>query len=128
MALALMVAFVAAGLVAQGRGAGTAAGARGVKLITAADMKAPMQFLGAREFRGRPAPSIELDIASRYIALEAERIGLKPLMPNGSYFQDLPVDVTTMSTARSHLRVSGPTGELSAVVPPGVHHQHPDRR
>ena len=88
-----------------------------MKLITAADMKGPMRFLGAREFRGRPAPSIELDIASRYIALEAERIGLKPLMPNGSYFQDLPVEVTTMSSARSHLRVSGPGGELRLSFP-----------
>ena len=116
LALTLMVAVVAAGLAAQGARAG-AAGARGVKLITAADMKAPMRFLGAREFRGRPAPSVELDIASRYIALEAERIGLKPLMPNGSFFQDLPVEVTTMSSARSHLRVSGPAGDLRLSFP-----------
>ena len=117
LALALMVAFVAVGLAAQGGRAGTAAGARGVKLITAADMKEPMRFLGAREFRGRPAPSVELDIASRYIALEAERIGLKPLMPNGSYFQDLPVEVTTMSSARSQLRVFGPAGDLRLSFP-----------
>ncbi len=117
LALALMVAFVAVGLAGQGGRAGAAAGARGVKLITAADMKEPMRFLGAKEFRGRPAPSLELDIASRYIALEAERIGLKPLMPNGSYFQDLPVEVTTMSSARSHLRVFGPGGELRLSFP-----------
>ena len=117
LALALIVAFVAVGLAGQGGRAGTAAGARGVKLITAADMKEPMRFLGAKEFRGRPAPSVELDIASRYIALEAERIGLKPLMPNGSYFQDLPVEVTTMSSARSHLRVFGPGGELRLSFP-----------
>jgi hypothetical protein len=117
LALALMVAVVAVGLAGQSGRAGTASGARGVKLITAADMKEPMRFLGAKEFRGRPAPSVELDIASRYIALEAERIGLKPLMPTGSYLQDLPVEVTTMSSARSHLRVSGPGGELRLSFP-----------
>jgi hypothetical protein len=117
LALAVMVAFVAAGLAAQGSKTITAAGNRGVKVITSADMKPTMRFLGAKEFRGRPAPSVELDIASRYIALEAERIGLKPLMPNGSYFQDLPVEVTTMSSARSSLRVFGPTGELSLSFP-----------
>ena len=117
LALAVMVAFVAAGLSGQGGRAGVAAGSRGVKLITGADMKPAMRFLGAKEFRGRPAPSIEVDIASRYIALEAERIGLKPLMPNGSYFQDLPVEVTTMSSIRSYLRVLGPTGELRLSFP-----------
>jgi len=117
LALAVMVAFVAAGLSGQGGRAGAAAGSRGVKLITGADMKPAMRFLGAKEFRGRPAPSIEVDIASRYIALEAERIGLKPLMPNGSYFQDLPVEVTTMSSTRSYLRVLGPTGELRLSFP-----------
>jgi hypothetical protein len=68
-------------------------------------MKAQMRFLAAREFRGRPAPSVELDIAAKFIALEAERIGLKPLMSNGSFFQDVPVEVTSMSPAKSWLRL-----------------------
>jgi hypothetical protein len=38
-------------------------------------------------------------------------------MPNGSYFQDLPVEVTTMSSARSYLRVSGPGSELRLSFP-----------
>jgi len=117
LALSVAVVFVVAGLAGQGGKAGPAAGARGVKAITAADMKQPMRFLGAKEFRGRPAPSLELEIASRYIALEAERIGLKPLMPNGSYFQDLPVEITTMSSARSQLRVFGPAGDLRLSFP-----------
>ena len=117
LALAAIVAFVAAGLAAQGSRVGTAAGSRGVKIITSAEMKPTMRFLASSEFRGRSAPSVEDGIASRYLALEAERIGLKPLMPNGSYFQDLPVEVTAMSSARSRLRVLGPTGELSLSFP-----------
>jgi hypothetical protein len=38
-------------------------------------MKFHLRFLSAREFRGRNAPSLELDIASKYIALTAERMG-----------------------------------------------------
>jgi hypothetical protein len=82
-----------------------AAQSRGVKAISVPEMKAWMKFLAAPEFRGRPAPSAELDIAAKYIALEAEKIGLKPLMPNGSFFQDVPVEVITMSPAKSSLRL-----------------------
>jgi hypothetical protein len=84
---------------------------RGLKAISAEDMKPNLKFLGSKEFRGRNAPSAELNIASRYIALVAERIGLKPLAPNGSYYQDVPVEVTTISAAKSYLRILGETGE-----------------
>ena len=86
VALAVMVAFIAVGLAAQGGRSGTAAGARGVKAITAADMKEPMRFLGAKEFRGRPAPSMRarhrLEVhrprggADRPEAADAERVVL----------------------------------------------------
>ncbi len=93
-----------------GIGAALAAGfaaaqTRGLKAISVPEMKAQMRFLASKEFRGRPAPSAELDIASKFIALEAERIGLKPLMPNGSFFQDVPVELTTMSPAKSYMRL-----------------------
>jgi hypothetical protein len=68
--------------------------ARALASIQAGDMKFPQRFLSAEAFRGRSVPSVELDIASEYIALEAERIGLKPLLPGGSYLQEVPVDVT----------------------------------
>jgi len=90
---------------------------RGSKAISAENMKPHLRFLGAREFRGRSAPSSELDIASKYIALEAARIGLKPLMPDGSYFQNVPVEVTTVSPSRSYLRVTGPSSELRFFIP-----------
>jgi hypothetical protein len=90
---------------------------QGARAGSAADMKPYLAFLGSKEFRGRSAPSAELDIASKYIALEAARIGLKPLMPGGSYYQDVPVEVTTISSARSFLRVTGPAGELRLTFP-----------
>jgi len=90
---------------------------RGVKVISAADMKPHLQFLGSREFRGRSAPSPELNIASRYIALAAQRIGLKPLMAGGSYYQEVPVEVTTISPAKSYFRILGGGGEQRFYFP-----------
>ncbi len=78
---------------------------RGAAAIRAEDMKFHMQFLGSPDFRGRNMPSVELEIASRYIALAAQRVGLKPLMPNGSYFQDVPLEVTHVSEAASRITV-----------------------
>ncbi len=94
-----------------------AAQTRGLKAISAEDMKPHLKFLGSKEFRGRNAPSSELNIASRYIALAAERIGLKPLMPNGSFYQDVPVEVTTISMAKSYLRILGASGEQRFYFP-----------
>jgi hypothetical protein len=90
---------------------------KGVKVITAQDMKPYLQFLGATQLRGRSAPSVELNIASKYLAVEAARIGLQPMMPGGSYFQHVPVEVTTISTTRSYLRVVTSAGEARFSFP-----------
>jgi len=90
---------------------------RGLGAIKIEDMKFHMQFLAAREFQGRSAPSVELDIASRYIALVAQRIGLQPIMPDGSYYQNVPVEISTLSPAKSYLRLIGASGERKFYFP-----------
>ena len=45
---------------------------RGLEAIRAADMKVHLDFLAAPQFQGRPAPSAEVEIASLYLAREAE--------------------------------------------------------
>jgi Zn-dependent M28 family amino/carboxypeptidase len=99
--LAVFVFALAAGLAAP-----VSAQQKGAAAIRADDMKFHVQFLGSADFRGRNMPSPELEIASRYIALTAARLGLKPLMPDGSFFQEMPLDVTTVSASASHLAVS----------------------
>ncbi len=96
-----------------------AAQTRGLKAISVEDMKPYLKFLGSKEFRGRNAPSAELNIASRYIALIAERIGLKPLMPNGSYYQDVPVEVTTTEPP-SRMNVGRPSAVWHFTQPKGT--------
>ncbi len=94
-----------------------AAQSRGIGAIKIEDMKFHMQFLAAREFQGRSAPSVEDDIAAKYIALVAQKIGLLPLMPGGSYFQEVPVEVLTLSPAKSYLRLIGASGEQKFYFP-----------
>ena len=98
----LVIAFL---LCAASCSPGDTAYSRGSNTIRAEDMKFHLRFLGAPEFRGRNTPSAELDIASKYIALTAERIGLKPLMPGGSYYQEVPVEVTTVAPQASRMRL-----------------------
>lgn len=96
-------------------GGGTSS--KGLKVIRAEDMKFHLKFLGAPEFRGRNTPSAELDIASMYIALTAERIGLKPLMSSGSYYQEVPVEVTTVAPQASRVRLITGSGERVFAFP-----------
>jgi hypothetical protein len=85
--------------------------------IRAGDMGFHMKFLGSPEFLGRNAPSAELDIASKYIALTAEQIGLKPLMPGRSYYQEVPVEVTTVSPCASRVRLDAAGRERIFAIP-----------
>ncbi len=86
-------------------GSELASQSKGLKAISTADMKYHLAFLAAKEFRGRSAPSVELDLAAHYLAHEARRLGLKPLMPDGSFYQHVPVEVTYLSPFKSSLRV-----------------------
>lgn len=99
---------LAAGLALTLIGCSGDASSRGMASIRAQDMKFPMEFLSSPEFLGRSTPSPELDLATRYIALEAQRIGLKPLMPDGTFLQEVPLEVTTIVPCASALRLVEP--------------------
>ncbi|MDR2886677.1 MAG: M28 family peptidase [Bacteroidales bacterium] len=78
---------------------------KGIRTITEDELRLHLEFLGAREFRGRETPSHELDIASLYIANWAKHNGLKPVMENGSYYQNVPLNVTSVSKSGTKLTV-----------------------
>jgi Zn-dependent M28 family amino/carboxypeptidase len=101
--LTLFLLIVSAGLTIGSAGCAKDPASRALESIRAGDMKFPQRFLSAEAFRGRSVPSVELDIASEYIALTAERIGLKPLLPGGSYLQEVPVEVTAVVPEASRL-------------------------
>jgi len=85
---------------------------QGLNSITAEELKLHLSILAADEFRGRDTPSSELKITSRYIALMAQNYGFKPLMPDGSYYQEIPLEVTTISEAKTKISISTDLGEL----------------
>jgi hypothetical protein len=70
------------------------------------DMELPTRFLSSTMFRGRNVPSVELEIAAEYLALKAEDIGLEPVMANGSFFQEVPLEVSSVDASSSALTVS----------------------
>jgi hypothetical protein len=79
---------------------------KGLAAIQAKDMVFPLRFLSAQELQGRNTPSCGLNIAARYLALNAERAGLRPLLPGGSFLQELAVEVSSVSANRSWLRLA----------------------
>ncbi len=89
----------------------------GLKLIKAENMKFHMKFLSSDEFKGRNVPSTELKIASRYIALMAETIGLKPLMSDGSYYQELPLEISSISESASSISLTSQSNKKTFFFP-----------
>jgi len=71
------------------------------------DMKADLSFLAGDGFRGRLTATPENRLASAFIASRFERLGLKPLGTNGSYYQ-----LFELSTANL-----GQSNSLKAVAP-----------
>ena len=80
---------------------------RGLRTITEKELRYHLEFLGAEEFRGRETPSPELDIATLYVANWARSMGLKPGMPDDSYYQPVPVSVTKVLQPGTRITVSG---------------------
>ena len=71
--------------------------------ITASELKNHLCFLAADEFMGRDTPSEELKIASRYLAVQAESYGLQPVMPDGSFFQEIPLRTSRVAEKSTYI-------------------------
>ncbi|MCP4707363.1 MAG: M28 family peptidase [Planctomycetes bacterium] len=74
--------------------------------ITIGELATHMNFIAADETLGRDTPSQELKITCRYLATYAETYGLKPILPDGSYLQKIPVDLTKISETKSQLTLT----------------------
>jgi hypothetical protein len=78
---------------------------KAVESITAEDLKVHLDVIASDEFQGRNTPSQELKIASRYIATLAESYGLKPLMPDGSFFQAISLKVSSIDQTQTRMQL-----------------------
>jgi hypothetical protein len=79
---------------------------KGLKTITEKELRYHLDFLGAPEFRGRETPSPELEIATLYIGNWVKNSGLKPLMKDGSFYQAVPLTVTSVFQPNTRIIVS----------------------
>jgi len=84
---------------------------KGARTITVDELRYHLEFLGATEFRGRETPSPELEIATLYLGNWARHAGLKPILPDGSFFQTIPISVTRVVEPHTRLLVSGRQGD-----------------
>ena len=84
---------------------------KGLKAITEKELRYHLEFLGSKEFRGRETPSPELDIATLYVANWARNDGLKPIMPDGSFYQSIPVTVLKVFQPGTRISISGGKAE-----------------
>jgi len=90
---------------------------KAVSQITEDGLRFHLNVIATDETEGRNTPSPGVNIVARYLATVAERYGLKPVMPGGSYFQNIPLDLTLVSESKSRLRVLSPTGETVFYCP-----------
>jgi hypothetical protein len=84
---------------------------KGLNSITAEDLRMHLRVIASDESQGRDTPSTALNMVSRYLATMAEGSGCKPLMRNGSFFQNIPLEITSVSESKSRLRVLSRAGE-----------------
>lgn len=80
-----------------------AQGARAATPITAAEVDAHLRFLSSDLLEGRAPATRGGQLAAEYIASELRQYGIAPGV-NGSYFQDVPIDV--VGAEQSTIRVS----------------------
>jgi len=84
---------------------------RGIKSITEDELRLHLTFIASDEFGGRNTPSTELKAAARYLATIVESCGFKPLMPDGSFLQNIPLEITKISEAKTELKIYTDLGE-----------------
>ncbi len=84
---------------------------KALKSMTENELRTHLELIAADEFQGRETPSRELEICTLYLANLVKSYGLKPTLPDGSYYQNIPVTVTRVSGAKTRLRVISDVGE-----------------
>jgi len=70
----------------------TGCGRSAIDSITADELRTHLEFIASDEMMGRDTPSPQLKVAARYLAVQVARYGFQPLMEDGSYLQEIPLE------------------------------------
>lgn len=79
---------------------------RGLASITPTDLRTHMKFLASDELEGRDTGAPGLNIAARYLASQAEKIGLEPVGDGDGYFQHYLIHERAYDAERSHATIT----------------------
>jgi hypothetical protein len=80
----------------------------GLESITPGELKAHMKFLASDELEGRDTGDPGMQIAARYLAVQAEALGLKALDEDKDYMQPYIIEEKAYDRENSHITIIGP--------------------
>jgi Zn-dependent M28 family amino/carboxypeptidase len=106
LCISLLLSFYAFAAVLDGQVVGTAAGPAGLKRISAREIDAHLRFLSSDLLEGRAPATRGGRLAAEYIASQLQSFGIEPGV-NGSYFQEVPIDVVRSNPASISVTASG---------------------
>jgi hypothetical protein len=70
---------------------------QGLDSITSEELRMHLSFIASDALMGRDTPSPGLKAAAAYLATRVEAYGLKPMMPDGSFLQTIPLGRTRLA-------------------------------
>lgn len=90
---------------------------KGLQSISSRDLKTHMEFLASDELEGRNTGESGLQIAARYLAVQASRIGLKPVDPDGGFFQRFILQERSYDRKNSVITITEDSAGISNTQP-----------
>lgn len=79
---------------------------RGLESINPTDLRTHMKFLASDELEGRETGAPGLYVAARYLASQAEKIGLEPVNGEDGYFQHYIIHERAYDRKQSHATIT----------------------
>lgn len=86
---------------------------RGLESINRHDLKIHLQFLASDELKGRETGEPGLQIAARYLAVQAEQLDLQPVDPDMDYLQPYKIAEKSYDREKSMITITGAGGTVS---------------
>ena len=90
----------------------------GLESITREDLKMHMKFLASDELEGRDTGEPGLQVAARYLAVQAEHLGLQPADEDKDYRQPYFIAEKGYDREKSSISITGPDGMVSVNYDP----------
>lgn len=78
---------------------------RGLRSINRNDLEMHMKFLASDELEGRATGEPGLDVAARYLAVQADRLGLQPAGPDQDHYQYYTIRESETDRERSVISI-----------------------